>query len=63
MPTATNQKLARGHVLDCGEAHALTSMDLFTSRASSIVTGMDLKASDVRDKIFHLHAFADVDAP
>ena len=62
-PTASNQKLAHGYVLDKGELHSLAGMELLTTRAGSIVTGMDLKVTDARGKVFHLHGLADVGAP
>ena len=62
-PTASNQKLAHGYVLDKGELHSLAGMELLTTRAGSIVTGMDLKVTDARGTVFHLHGLADVGAP
>lgn len=62
-PTSSNQKLAHGYVLDHGELHSLVDMELLTTRAGSVVTGMDMKVTDVRGKVFHLHALPDVGAP
>ncbi len=62
-PTATAQKFAHGYVLDHGKLLPLTGMELLTTRAGSIVTGMLLEVTDISGRTFSLQGSADVGAP
>ena len=62
-PVGKDHTLAHGYVLDEGQVYGLTDMELTNTRLGIAVVGMDMKVTDVRGKVFHLHAVADVGAP
>lgn len=62
-PNGQDHKLAHGYVLDRGEVYGVTDLALTNTRLGVAVVGMDMKATDIRGKVFHMHAVADVGAP
>ncbi len=62
-PVGKDHRLAHGYVLEDGKVYGLTDLELTNNRLGSVVVGMDMKVTDVRGKVFHLHAVADVGAP
>jgi len=62
-PVGKDHTLAHGYVLDEGQVYGLTDMELTNTRIGIAVVGMDMKVTDVRGKVFHLHAMADVVGP
>jgi hypothetical protein len=62
-PNGKDHTLAHGYVLDNGKVYGVTDLELTNTRLGVAVVGMDMKVTDVRGKVFHLHAVADVGAP
>lgn len=58
-----DHKLAHGYVLEDGKVWGVTDLQLTNTRLGVAVVAMDMKLTDVRGKVFHLHAAADVGAP
>ena len=62
-PQGSDQKLAHGYVLEDGEMYGVQDLELTTTRIGVTIAAMDMKVTDVRGKVFHLYAMADVGAP
>lgn len=62
-PPESAQPLAHGYVLQDGEVHGLTDMQLITHRVGRVITGMDLRVTDRRGEIFELTGVAEVGGP
>jgi len=59
----SDQKLAHAYILEDGEVHGVTDCQLQTIRLGSVVTSMDMRLTDVRGKVFHMHGISEVGAP
>lgn len=62
-PGDRDQIFAHGYVLEDGKVYGLTDVELVNTRLGGVVTSMEMKMTDIRGKLFHMHAIADVGAP
>ncbi len=62
-PAGQEHSLAHGYVLEDGLVYGLTDLAQTSTRLGSAVVGIELKATCVRGKVYHLHGVADVGGP
>lgn len=62
-PAGSDATFAHGYVLEDGEVHGVADTELVVTRSGVMVAAMDMKVTDVRGKVFRLHALPDVGAP
>ena len=62
-PCGKDHTLAHGYVYDQGKVYGVTDLELTNTRLGVVVVAMDMKVTDIRGKVFRMHAIADVGAP
>jgi hypothetical protein len=63
LPAGQDQRLAHGYVLDAGEVHAITDLEMTATRLGTVVIQADLVATDARGKRFALRGRALTGSP
>lgn len=62
-PIGEQQTLAHGYVLEQGEVHGLTDLKLRSTRVGSVISGMQVEATDKRGLVWRMSGTAEVGAP